>query len=231
LAFWIGQITACGGNASCIADKRVDVSASFFLSIEFQETGGYALRVQRAVFGRQSNDPFERYPYLQFMRDSRTLGDGVIVGQPGFDTLLDQNKQAYVEQIVASSDFSARFPAAPAGVFVDALFASAGVTPTDVERTAAINAFGAGGNIGRIAALRSVTDSASVRAADIRVAFVLAEYYGYLRRNPTDAPDFNDAGYQFWLSKLNAFNGNYLAAEMVKSFLLSAEYRGRFGTP
>jgi len=63
------------------------------------------------------------------------------------------------------------------------------------------------------------------------VTFVLAEYYGYLRRNPTDAPDFNDAGYQFWLNKLNQFNGNYLAAEMVKSFLLSAEYRGRFGTP
>ena len=231
LAFWSGQITACGGNAACLADKRVDVSASFFLSIEFQETGGYALRVQRAVFGRQSNDPFQRYPYLQFMRDSRTLGDGVIVGQPGFDTLLDQNKQAYVEQIVASSDFGARFPAAPAGVFVDALFASAGVTPTDVERTAAINAFGGGGAIGRVAALRSVADSASVRAADQRVTFVLAEYYGYLRRNPTDAPDFNDAGYQFWLNKLNQFNGNYLAAEMVKSFLLSAEYRGRFGTP
>jgi hypothetical protein len=89
-------------------------------------------------FGRQPNDPFTRYPYLQFMRDSRTLGDGVIVGQPGFDTLLDQNKQAYAEQIVASSDFNARFPAAPAAVYVDALFASAGVTPPDAERTAAI---------------------------------------------------------------------------------------------
>ena len=229
LAFWTGQITACGGNASCIAAKRVDVSASFFLSQEFQETGGFALRIQRAAFGRQSNDPATRYPYLPFMRDSRTIGQGVVIGQPGAEALLEQNKQTYAEQIGASADFAVRFPAAPAAVFVDALFASAGVVPTAAERTAAINAFGAGGNIGRVAALRSVTDSASLRAAESRISFVLAEYYGYLRRNPTDAPDFNNAGYQFWLDKLNLFNGNYIDAEMVKAFITSFEYRQRFG--
>jgi hypothetical protein len=60
-------------------------------------------------------------------------------------------------------------------------------------------------------------------------SFVLAEYFGYLRRNPTDAPDFNDVGYQFWLAKLNAFNGDYIKAEMVKAFIASSEYRQRFG--
>jgi Ca2+-binding RTX toxin-like protein len=229
LAFWTAQITACGGNASCIAAKRVDVSASFFLSIEFQETGGYALRIQRTAFGRQSNDPFTRYPYLLFMRDTRTIGQGVIVGQPGADTLLEQNKQAYANALVATEEFAIRFPSAPAAVYVDALFASAGVTPPAAERTAAINAFGAGGTVGRVAALRSVGDSASVRTAESRVSFVLSEYYGYLRRNPTDAPDFNNAGYQFWLDKLNLFNGNYLDAEMVKAFITSIEYRQRFG--
>jgi streptogramin lyase len=229
LAFWTGQINSCGANVSCIAAKRVDVSASFFLSIEFQETGGYALRIQRTAFGRQSNDPFTRYPYLQFMRDTRTIGQGVIVGQAGFDTLLEQNKQAYAEQVVLTTDFTIRFPPAPAAVYVDALFASAGVTPTAGERTAAINAFGAGGTTGRVAALRSVADSASMRTAESRISFVLAEYFGYLRRNPTDAPDFNDAGYQFWLNKLNLFNGNYIDAEMVKAFITSIEYRQRFG--
>jgi hypothetical protein len=155
----------------------------------------------------------------------------VIVGQPGFDTLLEQNKQNYAEQVVLSDSFITRFPPAPAATYVDALFASAGVTPTAAERTAAINAFGAGSTLGRVASLRSVTDSASVRAAESRVSFVLTEYYGYLRRNPTDAPDFNDAGYQFWLNKLNLFNGNYIDAEMVKAFITSIEYRGRFGTP
>ena len=37
------------------------------------------------------------------------------------------------------------------------------------------------------------------------------------------------SGYNFWLGKLNQFNGNYLAAELVKAFITSSEYRQRFG--
>jgi hypothetical protein len=78
----------------------------------------------------------------------------------------------------------------------------------------------------------SVTDSASVRQAEFNAAFVLLEYFGYLRRNPTDLPDdASDAGYQFWLTKLNQFNGDFIRAEMVKAFISSTEYRGRFGQP
>jgi hypothetical protein len=52
---------------------------------------------------------------------------------------------------------------------------------------------------------------------------------GYLRRNPHDAPDGNFNGYNFWLNKLNAFDGDFVQAEMVKAFLSSSEYRQRFG--
>jgi hypothetical protein len=231
LTFWTTNITSCGANASCIAAKRVDTSAAFFLSIEFQETSGNVLRTQRVAFGRQSNDQFTRVPYLQFMRDTRQIGQGVIIGQPGADALLEANKAFYAEQTVLTAEFTSRFPPAPGAVYVDALFASAGVTPTAAERTAAINAFGAGGTTGRIAALRSVVDSGSVRTAEANPSFVLAEYYGYLRRNPTDAPDFNDAGYQFWLTKLNSFGGDFRSSDMVKSFISSDEYRVRFGMP
>jgi hypothetical protein len=57
------------------------------------------------------------------------------------------------------------------------------------------------------------------------------QYFGYLRRNPFDAPEpsLNFAGYNFWLGKLNEFNGNFVAAEMVKAFITSDEYRKRFG--
>lgn len=227
--FWTNQITSCGSNTACIGDRRINVSAAFFLSFEFQETSGNVIRTQRVAFGHKSNDPMSRVPYLQFMRDTRQVGQGVIVGQPGFDTLLEQNKQVYAQQIVTSADFNARFPVLTAAQYVDSLFASAGVIPTAAERTAANNAFGGGGTVGRVAALRSVADSNSVRQAELNPSFVLAQFYGYLRRNPTDAPDFSDAGYQFWLTKLNQFNGNYLDAEMVKAFILSTEYRQRFG--
>ena len=60
-------------------------------------------------------------------------------------------------------------------------------------------------------------------------AFVQMQYFGYLRRNPNDAPAVDFSGYNFWLNKLNQFNGNFVAAEMVKAFITSAEYRHRFG--
>jgi len=55
------------------------------------------------------------------------------------------------------------------------------------------------------------------------------QYFGYLRRNPNEAPDLDYTGYDFWLTKLNQFNGNFVAAEMVKAFITSIEYRQRFG--
>jgi hypothetical protein len=44
-----------------------------------------------------------------------------------------------------------------------------------------------------------------------------------------DDPD--DAGYAFWLGKLNQFSGNFINAEMVLAFISSPEYRARFGQP
>jgi hypothetical protein len=55
------------------------------------------------------------------------------------------------------------------------------------------------------------------------------QYFGYLHRNPNDAPDGDFVGYNFWLDKLDRFNGDFIGAEMVKAFLASAEYRQRFG--
>jgi hypothetical protein len=54
------------------------------------------------------------------------------------------------------------------------------------------------------------------------------QYVGYLRRNPNAAPDTDFAGYNFWLKKLNDFNGNFISAQMVKAFISSDEYRKRF---
>ena len=55
------------------------------------------------------------------------------------------------------------------------------------------------------------------------------QYIGYLRRNPNATPDTDFAGYNFWLKKLTEAGGNFVTADMVKSFIVSGEYRGRFG--
>ena len=67
------------------------------------------------------------------------------------------------------------------------------------------------------------------RARELNRSFVQMQYFGYLRRNPNDAPDGNFNGYDFWLNKLNAAGGNFITSEMVKAFFNSIEYRQRFG--
>ena len=67
--------------------------------------------------------------------------------------------------------------------------------------------------------------------AEYNAAFVETQSFGYLRRNPQDPPDNNLNGYNFWLNKLNEFGGDFRRAEMVKAFLVSGEYRQRFGAP
>jgi hypothetical protein len=229
LNFWSNSINSCGADSACIATKRVLTSGAFFLSIEFQDTGFFFIRTQRVAFGRRSDTAASRVLFTDLVRAQSQLADGVIVGQPGALAKLEANKQAYVLQLVNTAAFVTLYGSLTAGDYVDALYASAGITPTGSERSDATTAFGAGGPAGRAAALRLIADSAKVRAAEFNPSFVLMQYFGYLRRNPTDAPDVNDSGYQFWLAKLNSFNGDFQQADMVKAFIVSSEYRLRFG--
>jgi len=76
-----------------------------------------------------------------------------------------------------------------------------------------------------------VVDNPSLKQQEFNRAFVLMQYFGYLRRNPNDPPEptLDFQGYNFWLNKLNSCNGDFIQAEMVKAFLDSTEYRWRFG--
>jgi hypothetical protein len=83
----------------------------------------------------------------------------------------------------------------------------------------------------RARVLRGVAENETFSQRELNNAFVLMEYFGYLRRNPNDPPEatLDYAGYNFWLVKLNQFNGNFVSADMVKAFIVSGEYRHRFG--
>ncbi|HKP45019.1 MAG TPA: SBBP repeat-containing protein, partial [Pyrinomonadaceae bacterium] len=245
LAFWSNQITECQQpGATCNAAlRRINVSAAFFLSIEFQETGYLVERTYKAAFGdatgtsnfgptHQISVPIIRFE--EFLPDSQQIGKGVVVGAPDADQVLEANKVAYFNAFVQRSRFSTSYSAllTPAQ-FVDRLFANAGVTPTTAERDAAINEFGGAAtsadNAARARALRKVAENQTLNNNEKNRAFVLMEYFGYLRRNPNDPQDTDYSGYDFWLTKLNQFNGNFVNADMVQAFIDSGEYRARFG--
>jgi hypothetical protein len=229
-AFWQDQINSCGpNNPACVEGRRVNTSGAFFLSIEFQNTGFFVYNTYKAAFGNLSGKPV---PVRRetFMPETRGIANGVIVGVGEWQKQLDDNKNAYALAFVQRGDFVAKYPASlSATAYVDALFSTAGVTPTATERQSAVDAFNsASGAAGRAAALRSVADSQTLHNNEVNNAFVLLQYFGYLKRNPDDLPDNSFAGYSFWLGKLNQFNGNFVAAEMVKAFINSTEYRSRF---
>jgi uncharacterized protein (TIGR03118 family) len=387
LAFWTGEITSCGAVPACIENKRVNVSAAFFLSIEFQRTGYLAYLTHRAAFGATApGSPVPVY-YGNFMRDTQALQKGFIFGQPGADAVLEANKVAYFNEFVTRPEFVSKYPSTLTNEqYVDNLLASAGLSPSQVRLfvvnltndqepgtviptlttgaprpvssgtarfqfneaqtaltftatitnidvtgsqtsdtndnlvAAHIHAgpavapgvngpvvwgfFGApfndnnpndqvffpnpgvggtfsgkwdapegngttlaaqlsnlregrayinfhtrqftggeirgnlpaatalrdslvaglnGATLTRAQVLRLVAESEEINTREFNAAFVAMQYFGYLRRDP------DTAGFNFWLNKLNAFNGNFQNAEMVKAFINSLEYRQRFG--
>jgi hypothetical protein len=235
LDFWTNQITSCGSNASCIEAMRINVSAAFFLSIEFQQTGNLVYKMYKAGLGNLTGKPVavDRAPFLADSRQIQTTPAQIIVGQGDWQTQLETNKQAFALAFVQRPAFQSAHASQDAVTYVSSLFANAGVTPTNTETSAAVSAFNTagGGNAGRASALRSVAESNSVSNKLSNEAFVLMQYFGYLQRDPYDPPEstLDYQGYNFWLNKLNQFNGNYIDAEMVKAFLASSEYRQRFG--
>ena len=233
LRFWMNEITSCGGDQSCIEVKRINDSGAFFLSIEFQETGYLLYRAYKAAYGNLPDAPVP-IKLNEFWGDRWRLQQGVIVNQPGWQQVLENNKQAFLNYFVQTPRFNSAYPTSMTpSEFVDRLFANGGVTPVSTDRSAAVAEFGSVSNTAdvgaRARALRRVAENPTLTAQEFNRAFVLMQYFGYLHRNPNDAPDGNFEGYNFWLNKLNQFNGDFVGAEMVKSFLSSIEYRQRFG--
>jgi hypothetical protein len=216
----------------CIELKRINVSAAYFRSIEFQETGYLVYRVYKAAYGNLPGAPVP-LSYGEFLPDTQQMSEGVVVNAPDWQLKLESNKQAFFAAFVARQRFTAAYPAAATpDSFVNALYAKAGVTPSVAERSAAVLEFAGAADTSdqgaRARALRRVAQNSVLAQQEVNKAFVLMQYFGYLRRSPNDAPDLNYSGFNFWLGKLNEFDGNFVRAEMVKAFIVSDEYRRRF---
>ena len=250
LAFWTNEITSCGNNQACIDNKRVNVSAAFFISIEFQQTGYLVERLYKTAFGdgtgqstlngttHQLSVPIIRFS--EFLPDTQQIGQGVVIGQPGADQLLENNKVAFINQFVARTRFTNKYPVvAPAAdpLFVKTLNDDAG-NPLSTAEVATLSGEYAAGTKSRAVVLRQIAEHQNLVNSEYNRAFVLMQFFGYLRRNPNDPQDIDYTGYDFWLTKLNSFTqpgDDVLArvqkADMVKAFIVSGEYRKRFGTP
>jgi len=240
LAFWKSQIDKCGADTQCREAQRVNTSGAFFLSIEFQETGYLVERTYKTAYGDATGNsqlgtlhtlPVPIVRLNEFLSDQRTISNGVIVNQGDWQTALENNKVAYFDGFVKTARFTTKyFSTMLPTEFVHTLNQNAGSPMSAGEETQEVAALTTGSKT-RARVVRDIAEHPNLARAELSRAFVLMQFFGYLRRNPNDAPDRDYTGYDFWLTKLNQFNGDFTAAEMVKAFLSSAEYRGRFGTP
>jgi len=246
LQFWTSQIAACGSDAACIDRARASVSQAFFLSIEFQNTGYLVFRFYKASFTDTTQRPRGMPRYREFLRDTQEIGRGVRVGIGDWQAQLEANKQEFARRWVQRPEFLAEFPENMSfDDFVAKLAANSGVTLTPAEINILFEGF-SNTVEGRARTLRRLVELGSVYNRQFNAAFVLSQYIGYLRRNPNDPPEpgLNYAGFDFWLAKLDSFSqpgedvrdeGTAVAranrAEMVRAFIISTEYRGRFGRP
>jgi subtilisin-like proprotein convertase family protein len=212
--FWSDQILSCGADAACGERRTINVSAAYFLSMEFQDTGGLVDKVYRASYGR-------RPTYVEFMPDTATVARNVIVGRADWAQQLEANKQAFIDGWVQRAAFQTAYGGLTNASYVDALLSHTGVDFSQGERDALVDGLNTS-SLTRAGALRQIAEDGRFVAARRNEMFVMMEYFGYLRREP-DA-----SGYAFWLNKLNQFGGNFEQAEMVKAFIVSSEYRDRF---
>jgi hypothetical protein len=208
VAAWVNSLDTCTATdpfapSSC---DRVEVSSRFFRSVEFMLKGSFVIRFYRVSLGRNPG-------YREFTRDSQR-----VTGQTAEEVFA--NRDAFTVEWVERADFKAIYDGLSNEAYVDKLEETAGVTLANkAQLVADLNSM----TKTRAQVLREVVESAEVGSRMYNDAFVLMEYFGYLRR------DAEATGLQAWLAYLNAHPGDYRT--MVRGFINSVEYRKRFGDP
>jgi len=205
LDYWRGRINECGANEDCIRDRRVGVSAAFFIEQEFQDTGNFVYRMYQATFGRKPM-------YAEFMPDR-----GRVSGND-----LAASKAAFSDDWVTRPEFTQMYPANMSSFeYVNRVMDRAGLFGHEVERERLEREMESG--MTRSQVLRDVIEMQDFKDREYNKAFVLMEYFGYLRRDP----DAN--GYDFWVNVLNqGTRDNYRG--MVCAFITSGEMQNRFSS-
>jgi hypothetical protein len=233
--FWVGQTIPdpCSGNSECILGRRDNTSGAFFLSIEFQETGYLVERMYKVAYGdADATSTFGgthsiKVPIIrrsEFLPDQLQVANGVVVNANGWQALLENNKVAFANDFVSRTRFTTAYPnSMTVAQFVDALNANAGNPLSQTERDSLVNS-----GMTRAQIVRAVAEDSDLANAEKNKAFVLMQYLGYLRRDPNSGQDTDYTGYDFWLQKLNNHGGDFHAAQMVRSFIVSGEYLNRF---
>jgi hypothetical protein len=237
LSYWSSQLTACGSDQQCLRSRRVAVSNAFFFEMEYQQTAAYVFRLYRAAFG--NNQPNSN-PDTSNSAEARKLPSFAVFSSDRARVLagtsLAESQLELANVFTQRPEFNARYSANMSGPdFIDAILSSIrddSGTDLSGQRGALLSLLSQGGRgavLYRLADDNLQTNPINNRAfidAEYNRAFVVSEYFGYLRRDP------DIAGFLFWLGQVNRFPPRNLAIQnsLACSFLTSREYQERFSS-
>jgi YVTN family beta-propeller protein len=199
---WQDILNNCpAGSAAC---DRIEVSSAFFRSPEFHDRGFFVYKFYSTAFARVPH-------YAEFMPDLRRVTGFLTEEQ------LEASRVAFINDFMARAEFKAKYDAlTDPTAYVNALVNTAGVSlPTKDALIADLQA----GRKTRSQVLRAIAESAEVSSKYFNEAFVIMQYFGYLRRDA-------DISYLNWIQTMNQNGGDYRV--MINGFLNSQEYRQRF---
>ena len=202
---WVGVLNRCNNTPDC---DRIEVSASFFRSEEFQLKGYFVYRFYKVSFGRLPR-------YAEIIPDMRR-----VTGQTGDE--VEAKRIAFTNEWVTRQSFRDIYNSLSDAAFVDKLVQTAGVTLTGAVTRDTLVSDLQNRRKTRADVLRAIVEHPDVDRKEYNGAFVAMQYFGYLRRDP------EQAGYDAWLRVINRGDSYRV---MVDGFVNSTEYRSRFGQP
>ena len=197
---WVDTINRCSGDTSQC--DRIHVSQLFFQSEEFKSRGYFVYRFYPVAFGRRPD-------YAEFVPDFKRVSGFLDNNQ------LEAAKAQFIADFIARPAFANQYNSLSNTTYVDTLMDMAAVKLPN--RRALIEGLNKGTKT-RAQVLREIAESVEVFQEYYNQAFVVMEYFGYLRRDP-------DALYLDWIKMLDQTKN---PRNMVTGFINSAEYRQRF---
>ena len=206
----VGPFAQCGSRSDCLRAKRLELSTTL-LTQEVPNTGVFLYELYAAGLGRR--------PRLAEYETDRNVISNNSDGENGRLTLSLTFAQR--------PEFQRRYPSSlKAAEFVDQLLNSLHFEPEDVktDREQLVRLYD-GTNNGRAAILNRVVSEQGLIDAHYNQAFVMVQYFSYLRRDP------DESGFSFWVNTLKSkpLRDPGAARSMVCAFLSSTEYQNRFG--
>ena len=204
-----GQFAQCGSRADCLRTRRLDLSTSLLTQYELPMVGQFLYSLYATGLGRRP-----RFAEFESNRNAylNQSGEG------------EEVRVALARTVVQQREFEKRLPSSlKATEFVDQLLAGVSID-LKAEREGLIGMFDGTDN-SRAAILSKVANHPSLVDAQYNHAFVMTQYFSYLRRDP------DETGLNFWVGvmKNKPLRDPEAARSMVCTFLNSTEYQNRFG--